>query len=59
TSTGGELRLFTDPSKVNYLWGSYFTNVTGARPMPVTGSPNAGYLLGYAIPGGTPFFGAL
>jgi hypothetical protein len=59
TSTGGELRLFTDPSQVNYLWGSYFTNVTGARPMPLTGSPNVGYLLGYAIPTGTPFFGAL
>jgi len=59
TTTGGELRLFTDPSKVDYLWGSYFTNVTGARPMPLTGSPNVGYLLGYAIPGGTPFFGAL
>jgi hypothetical protein len=59
TSMGGELRLFTDPSKVDYLWGSYFTNVTGARPMPFTGSPNVGYLLGYAIPGGTPFFGPL
>jgi hypothetical protein len=59
TSMGGELRLFTDPAKVDYLWGSYFTNVTGARPMPFTGSPNVGYLLGYAIPGGTPFFGAL
>jgi hypothetical protein len=59
TSTGGELRLFADPNKVSYLWGSYFTNVTGARPMPFTGSPNIGYLLGYAIPGGTPFFGSL
>jgi len=59
TSTGGELRVFTDPGKVDYLWGSYFTNVTGARPMPFTGSPNVGYLLGYAIPPGTPFFGAL
>ena len=59
TSTGGELRLFTDPAQVDYLWGSYFTNVTGARPMPFTGSPNAGYLLGYAIPSGTPFFGSL
>ncbi len=59
TTTGGELRLFTDPSQVNYLWGSYFTNVTGARPMPFTGAANVGYLLGYAIPPGTPFFGAL
>jgi hypothetical protein len=59
TTMGGELRLFTDPSQVNYLWGSYFTNVTGARPMPLMGSPNVGYLLGYAIPAGTPFFGTL
>ena len=59
TSPGGELRLFTDPSHVDYLWGSYFTNVTGPRPMPFTGSANVGYLLGYAIPAGTPFFGGL
>jgi hypothetical protein len=59
TTMGGELRLFTDPGATNYLWGSYFTNVTGARPMPLTGVPNAGYLLGYAIPAGAPFFGAL
>ncbi|HEX8795986.1 MAG TPA: hypothetical protein VF765_33785 [Polyangiaceae bacterium] len=59
TSTGGELRLFTDSNQVDYLWGSYFTNVTGARPMPLKGSPNVGYLLGYAIPSATPFFGTL
>ncbi len=59
TSPGGELRLFTDPNQVNYLWGSYFTNVTGPRPMQLMGMPNAGYLLGYAIPSGTPFFGSL
>jgi hypothetical protein len=59
TSPGGELRLFTDPGNVDYLWGSYFTNVTGPRPMPLTGSPNIGYLMGYAIPQATPFFGSL
>ncbi|HEY6461480.1 MAG TPA: hypothetical protein VIY73_15040 [Polyangiaceae bacterium] len=59
TTTGGELRLFTDPAGTNHLWGGYYTNVTGARPMPVTGAQNAAYLLGFAIPGGTPFFGAL
>ncbi|HEY1697098.1 MAG TPA: hypothetical protein VGG39_33290 [Polyangiaceae bacterium] len=59
TTTGGELRLFTDPAGTNHLWGSYFTNVTGPRPMPLTGAPDTGYLLGFAIPAGTPFFGAL
>ncbi|HTQ43112.1 MAG TPA: hypothetical protein VMI75_10185, partial [Polyangiaceae bacterium] len=32
TSTGGELRLFQDGNGASYLWGDYFTNVTGARP---------------------------
>lgn len=59
TSPGGELRLFEDPSHVQYLWGSYFTNVTGPRPMPFTGAANTGYLLGFAIPAGTPFFQGL
>ncbi len=59
TSTGGELRLFQDSNQVDYLWGSYFTNVTGPRPMPLMGSANVGYLLGFPIPAGSPFFGAL
>jgi hypothetical protein len=59
TNMGGELRLFTDPASVHYLWGSYFTNVTGPRALAFSGSPNLGYLLGYAIPADTPFFESL
>jgi hypothetical protein len=59
TNMGAEIRLFTDPSGINYLWGTYFTNVTGPRALAFTGSANAGYLLGYAVPPDTPFFESL
>jgi hypothetical protein len=59
TNAGGEVRLFTDSSGNNSLWGSYFTNTPGSRPLPLTGAANAGYWVGYPVPSGTPFFESL
>jgi len=59
TNAGGEIRLFTDSSGKNYLWGSYFTNTPGTRPLPLTGAANAGYWVGFPVPSGTPFFESL
>ena len=59
TNTHSYSRYIQDPEGRGYILGGYYTNVPGARPLPVSGGANAAYVAAFPIPQASSYFGPL
>jgi hypothetical protein len=59
SNTHSYSRYIQDPDGRGYILGGYYTNTPGARPLPLSGAPNAAYVMAYPIPPSSPYFGSL
>jgi hypothetical protein len=59
SNTHSYSRFIQDPNGRGYILGGYYTNAPGARPLPISGGPNAAYVTAYPIPSRSSYFPTL